>query len=116
MGDLESWHACAREPMNQRGQRAVPLPRNFQQFTVPPQPSPASNCPVASLSFESLEAPGFFALDVLSPEDLLQLSAAHLAPEPIDLVVGNRAELTLEFFRQVNAELRLEEIGHAALA
>ena len=43
-------------------------------------------------------------------------AAADFAAEAVDFVIGQRAELALQFLRQFDPEFALEQIGDAAFA
>src|SRR6185437_9727210 len=109
-------NAVRAESMHQRGEGTVALAGKLERRLIPKNRRIAMHLAVLTGGFKSPKPPRFCALDVFAPELLLELSAPHFAPEAIHLVIRDGPEFTLHLLRQMNPELRFEQIRHAALA
>src|SRR5437762_679950 len=104
MSDLKARHSRTAEPVHKGREGSVTFSRKLHRFTVSQEPGAAAHFAVVAFRLEAAKLPGRGAFDVLTPEHCFEFCAAHLSTQTIDFVIGNRAELALHFFRQIDAK------------
>ena len=102
--------------MNKRGQRAVAFTGQFHRLAVAQQFRAALHDAVFAFRFKTFKLPGFGTVNVFLPKHPLQFGSADLAAKSVHFVICNRAEFTLHFLGQLDAEFTFKQIRHTALA
>src|SRR5262245_41228886 len=109
ISDLEARNSDRPKPVHQRRQGPISFPGKFNRLTIVEEACFASNHSVAALRLKTTKLPGVRLVHVFLPEHRLEFRAADLPSQAVDFIVGNRTELPLHLFRNVNSEFAFQE-------